>query len=93
LAKFEDIYKGVSRVLTKTFQSTERETLRARNKLVQDTVAIFKTDKRNIFRPPVDLEYSKGKSSTFNKSERVYAVRELVKELEEEEELKRIMIS
>ena len=93
MAKFEDIYKGVSRVLTKTFQSTERETLRARNKLVQDTVAIFKTDKRNIFRTPVDLEYSKGKSSTFNKSERVYAVRELVKELEEEEELKRIMIS
>jgi len=82
--KYEDI-KEFPEYLDKHFKALK--TLRDRNKLVEDTVSIFKTDKRNIFTPPVDLEYSKGKSVTFKKSERVHAVREHVEDLDDEEEL------
>jgi len=45
--------------------------LRDHNKLVEDTVSIYKAEKRNIFTPPVDMEFSKSRSSGFKKFDKL----------------------
>jgi len=51
--------------------------LRDHNKLVEDTLSVFKSDKKPVFTPPADLEYTKTKTTgRFKKVERVHAVRE-----------------
>ena len=51
--------------------------LRDHNKLVEDTLSVFKSDKKPVFTPPADLEYSKAKpTGRFKKAGRVHAVRE-----------------
>jgi len=40
-------------------------------KLVEDTVSIFKPDKKSIFTPPMDLEFNKGGASNFKRADRV----------------------
>ena len=49
--------------------------LRDHNKLVEDTVSIFKAEKRNIFTPPVDMEFSKSRSSGFKKSDKLQVLK------------------
>ena len=48
--------------------------LRDHNKLVEDTLSIFKTGKKEIFTPPADAEYAKEKVTRFKKSDKVNVV-------------------
>ena len=54
-------------ILDTSFKALQR--LRDHNKLVEDTVSIFKTEKRSIFTPPIDMEFSKSRSAGFKKSD------------------------
>ena len=64
------------------FKALQR--LRDHNKLVEDTLLIFKTENQSIFTPPVDMEFSKSWSSGFKKSDKLQF---LSGEKESEEEL------
>jgi len=53
-----DWMKDFSAILDTYFRALQK--LRDNNKLVEDTVSIFKSDKKSIFPPPMDLEFKKG---------------------------------
>ena len=74
--------KDFSAILDTYFRALQK--LRDHNKLVEDTVSIFKPDKKSIFTPPMDLEFKKGGASTFKRADRVQVLKE---EAEKEEEL------
>ena len=74
--------KDFSAILDTYFRALQK--LRDHNKLVEDTVSIFKPDKKSIFTPPMDLEFKKGGASTFKRADRVQVLKE---EAEKDEEL------
>jgi len=59
--------KDFSAILDTYFRALRR--LRDHNKLVEDTVSIFKPDKKSIFTSPMDLEFEKGGTFQFQASE------------------------
>ena len=74
--------KDFSAILDTYFRALQK--LRDHNKLVEDTVSIFKPDKKSIFTPPMDLEFKKGGASNFKRADRVQVLKE---ETEKEGEL------
>ena len=49
--------------------------LRDNNKLVEDTVSIFKTKKRSVFTPPADMEVSRSKvPANMKRTSRVHGI-------------------
>ena len=73
--------KDFSAILDTYFRALQK--LRDNNKLVEDTVSIFKSDKKCIFPPPMDLEFKKVGASNFKRADRVQVLKE---ETEKEEE-------
>jgi len=65
--------KDFSAILDTYFRALQK--LRDHNKLVEDTVSIFKPDKKSIFTPPMDLEFKKGGTSNFKRVDRVQVLK------------------
>eukprot|EP01040_Poterioochromonas_malhamensis_P014854 gene14854-16520_t len=65
--------KDFSAILDTYFRALQK--LRDHNKLVEDTVSIFKPDKKSIFTPPMDLEFKKGGTSNFKRMDRVQVLK------------------
>ena len=65
--------KDFSAILDTYFRALQK--LRDHNKLVEDTVSIFKPDKKSIFTPPMDLEFKKSGTSNFKRVDRVQVLR------------------
>ena len=66
--------KDFSAILDTYFRALQK--LRDHNKLVEDTVPIFKPNKKSIFAAPMDLEYKKGGASTFKRADREQVFKE-----------------
>jgi len=64
-----DRMKDFSAIQDTYFRALQK--LRDHNKLVEDTVSIFKPDKKSVFTPPMDLEFKKGGTSNFKRVGRV----------------------
>ena len=66
--------KDFSAILDTYFRALQK--LRDHNKFVEDTVSIFKPDKKRIFTPPMDLEFKKGGAFNFKRADRVQVLKE-----------------
>jgi len=58
--------KNFSAILDTYFRALQK--LRDHDKLVEDTVSIFKPEEKSIFTPSIDLEFKKGGASNFKRS-------------------------
>ena len=56
-------------ILDTSFKALQK--LRDHNKLIEDTVSIFKTEKRSICTSPADMKFAKARSSGFKKSDKL----------------------
>ena len=65
--------KDFNKCLDMYFKALKK--LRDNNKLVEDTVSIFKTEKRSVFTPPADMEVSRSKvPANMKRTSRVHGI-------------------